>query len=84
MLVILFVAVVGKLIGCGLAALASGMDWSQSPDWMRDDFARRGGPDRYCHGGKHWNFGRSEVAVMVAVVLLTTLLTPVACAVRFS
>jgi len=49
-----------------LAALA--LEWTGSAvsGLMRDDFARRGGPIVTANGGKHWIFGRSEVAVMVA------------------
>jgi len=79
MLVILFVAVVGKLIGCGLAALASGMDWVRSLR-IGCGMISRGevGLIVTAMGASTGIFGRSEVAVMVAVVLLTTLLTPVA------
>ena len=79
MLVILLVAVVGKLIGCGLAALASGMDWVRSLR-VGCGMMSRGevGLIVTAMGASTGIFGRPEVAVMVAVVLLTTLLTPVA------
>src|SRR6266481_7248166 len=79
MLVILLVAVVGKLIGCGLAALASGMDWVRSLR-IGCGMISRGevGLIVTAMGASTGIFGRPEVAVMVAVVLLTTLLTPVA------
>jgi Kef-type K+ transport system membrane component KefB len=79
MLLILFVAVVGKLFGCGLAALASGMDWVRS---LRIGFGMisRGevGLIVTAMGASTGIFGQAEVAVMVAVVLLTTILTPIA------
>jgi Sodium/hydrogen exchanger family len=79
MLLILFVSVVGKLFGCGLAALASGMDWVRS---LRIGFGMisRGevGLIVTAMGASTGIFGQAEVAVMVAVVLLTTILTPIA------
>ncbi|MGA9883255.1 MAG: cation:proton antiporter [Candidatus Acidiferrales bacterium] len=79
MLLILLVAIVGKLFGCGIAALASGMDWVRS---LRVGFGMmsRGevGLIVTAMGASSGIFGHSEIAVMVAVVLLTTLLTPVA------
>jgi Kef-type K+ transport system membrane component KefB len=79
MFVILLVAIFGKLLGCGLSALACGMDWVRS---VRVGFGMisRGevGLIVTAMGAGSGIFGRSEVAVMVAVVLLTTLLTPVA------
>jgi Kef-type K+ transport system membrane component KefB len=79
MLAVLFVAVVGKVIGCGLAALGSGMDWVRSLR-VGCGMMSRGevGLIVTAMGASTGIFGRSEVAVMVAVVLLTTLLTPVA------
>jgi len=79
MLVILFVAVIGKLVGCGFAALASGMDWVRSLR-VGCGMISRGevGLIVTAIGASTGIFGRSEVAVMVAVVLLTTLLTPIA------
>jgi Kef-type K+ transport system membrane component KefB len=79
MVAVLFVAVIGKLIGCGLAALASGMDWVRSLR-IGCGMMSRGevGLIVTAMGASTGIFGQSEVAVMVAVVLLTTLLTPVA------
>ena len=79
MLVVLFVAVVGKIIGCGLAAMGSGMDWIRS---ARVGFGMmsRGevGLIVTAMGASSGIFDRAEVAVMVTVVLLTTLVTPIA------
>lgn len=79
MLLILLVAVVGKVIGCGTAALASGLDWVRS---LRIGFGMmsRGevGLIVTAMGAATGIFGRTEVAVMVTVVLLTTLFTPLA------
>ncbi|HVB87873.1 MAG TPA: cation:proton antiporter [Candidatus Dormibacteraeota bacterium] len=79
MFLILLVAVIGKLFGCGIAALGSGMDWVRS---LRIGFGMmsRGevGLIVTAMGASSGIFGRPEIAVMVAVVLLTTLLTPVA------
>ncbi len=79
MLVILFVAVFGKLIGCGVAALACGMDWVRSLR-VGAGMISRGevGLIVTAMGAATGIFGHAEVAVMVAVVLLTTLLTPLA------
>ncbi|MBZ5687431.1 MAG: cation:proton antiporter [Acidobacteriia bacterium] len=79
MFVVLAVAVVGKLVGCGLAALGSGMDWVRSLR-VGCGMISRGevGLIVTAMGASTGIFGRSEVAVMVAVVLLTTLLTPLA------
>ena len=79
MFVILVVAVIGKLIGCGLAALGSGMDWVRSLR-IGCGMISRGevGLIVTAMGASTGIFGKSEVAVMVAVVLLTTLLTPLA------
>jgi Kef-type K+ transport system membrane component KefB len=79
MFVILAVAVVGKLVGCGLAALGSGMDWVRSLR-VGCGMISRGevGLIVTAMGASTGIFGKSEVAVMVAVVLLTTLLTPLA------
>ena len=73
------VAVIGKLVGCGLAALASGMGWVRSLR-IGCGMISRGevGLIVTAMGASTGIFGRSEVAVMVAVVLLTTLLTPLA------
>ncbi|MGH9574421.1 MAG: cation:proton antiporter [Candidatus Acidiferrales bacterium] len=79
MFVILIVAIVGKIVGCGLAAIGSGMDWVRS---ARVGFGMmsRGevGLIVAAMGATTGIFARSEVAVMVTVVLLTTLLTPIA------
>jgi Kef-type K+ transport system membrane component KefB len=79
MLVVLVVAVLGKLVGCGLAALASGMDWVRSLR-IGCGMISRGevGLIVTAMGASTGIFNKSEVAVMVAVVLLTTLLTPLA------
>ena len=79
MLIVLLVAIVGKLVGCGLAALASGMDWVRSLR-IGCGMISRGevGLIVTAMGASSGIFGQSEVAVMVAVVLLTTLLTPIA------
>ena len=79
MLLILAVAAIGKIVGCGIAALGSGMDWVRS---ARVGFGMmsRGevGLIVTAMGASTGIFARSEVAVMVTVVLLTTLLTPIA------
>ena len=79
MFAVLFVAIVGKLVGCGLAALGSGMDWVRSLR-IGCGMMSRGevGLIVTAMGATTGIFGRPEVAVMVAVVLLTTILTPVA------
>jgi Kef-type K+ transport system membrane component KefB len=76
---IFVVAVVAKLIGCGIAAMASGMDWVRSIR-VGCGMVSRGevGLIVTAMGASTGIFGRSEVAVMVAVVLLTTLVTPLA------
>jgi Na+:H+ antiporter len=77
MLVVLLVSVISKLVGCGLAALASGMGWVRSTR-IGCGMISRGevGLIVTAMGASSGIFGKSEVAVMVAVVLLTTLLTP--------
>jgi len=77
--VILFVAVIGKLFGCGLAALGSGMDRVRSFR-VGCGMISRGevGLIVTAMGASTGIFGEAEIAVMVAVVLLTTLLTPLA------
>jgi Kef-type K+ transport system membrane component KefB len=76
---VLIVAIAGKLVGCGLAALASGMDWVRSLR-IGCGMISRGevGLIVTAMGASSGIFGRSEVAVMVAVVLLTTIMTPLA------
>ncbi len=79
MLVVLFLAVIGKLVGCGLAARVCGMDWVRSLR-VGCGMISRGevGLIVTAMGASTGIFGRPEVALMVAVVILTTLLTPVA------
>lgn len=76
---VFIVAVIGKLVGCGLAALAAGMGWVASVR-VGCGMISRGevGLIVTAMGATSGIFGRSEVAVMVAVVLLTTLITPLA------
>src|SRR5207244_5937571 len=85
MFAVLFVAVVGKLVGCGLAALASGMDWVRSLR-IGCGMMSRGevGLIVTAMGASTGICRRPDVAVMVAVVLLTTLLTPLALRAAFS
>jgi len=85
MFAVLFVAVVGKLVGCGLAALASGIGWVRSLR-IGCGMMSRGevGLIVTAMGASTGIFRRREVAVMVAVVLLTTLLTPLALRAAFS
>jgi len=77
--VVFVVAVVGKLVGCGFAALASGMDWVQSLR-IGCGMISRGevGLIVTAMGASTGIFQKPEVAVMVAIVLLTTLITPLA------
>lgn len=72
-------AVLGKLVGCGLAALASGMSWVRSFR-IGCGMISRGevGLIVTAMGASTGIFSKPEVAVMVAIVLLTTLLTPLA------
>ena len=79
MLAVLLVAVAGKLVGCGFAALASGMDLVRSLR-IGCGMISRGevGLIVTAMGASTGIFAPAEVAVMVAVVLLTTLLTPMA------
>jgi Kef-type K+ transport system membrane component KefB len=83
--IVFVVAVIGKLVGCGIAALATGMDWVRS---MRIGcgMISRGevGLIVTAMGASSGIFGHSEVAVMVAVVLLTTLITPLALRATFN
>ncbi len=83
--VIFAVAVIGKLVGCGMAALATGMDWVRSLR-VGCGMVSRGevGLIVTAMGASSGIFGKSEVAVMVAVVLLTTLVTPVALRAAFN
>jgi Kef-type K+ transport system membrane component KefB len=75
---VLVAAVLGKLIGCGLAARVCGMDRVSSLR-VGCGMISRGevGLIVTAMGAASGIFGRPEVALMVAVVLLTTLLTPV-------
>jgi Kef-type K+ transport system membrane component KefB len=74
---IFVVAIVSKLVGCGLAALGSGMSWVRSVR-VGCGMISRGevGLIVTAMGANTGILGRSDVAVMVAVVLLTTLVTP--------
>jgi Kef-type K+ transport system membrane component KefB len=83
--VIFVVAVIGKLIGCGMAAMASGMDWVRSLR-VGCGMVSRGevGLIVTAMGASSGIFGKPEVAVMVAVVLLTTLVTPIALRAAFN
>src|SRR6266404_9343658 len=85
MLIVLFVAIVGKLVGCGVAALACGMDWARSAR-VGCGMISRGevGLIVTAMGAGTGIFQQTEVAVMVAVVLLTTLLTPLALRAAFN
>src|SRR5262249_47152802 len=81
---IFVVAIVGKLVGCGMAALASGMSWVRSLR-IGCGMISRGevGLIVTAMGASTGIFNKSEVAVMVAIVLLTTLLTPLALRLTF-
>ena len=76
---VLVVAIVSKIFGCGLAAFASDMGLISSLR-VGCGMISRGevGLIVTAMGASSGIFGRSEVAVMVAVVLLTTVLTPIA------
>ena len=75
---ILVVAVLSKICGCGLAALASEMGLISSLRFGCGMISRgEVGLIVTAMGASSGIFGRSEVAVMVAVVLLTTVLTPI-------
>jgi Kef-type K+ transport system membrane component KefB len=73
------VAVVGKLVGCGTAALATGMSLVASFR-IGCGMISRGevGLIVTAMGASTGIFQKPEVAVMVAIVLLTTLITPLA------
>ena len=83
--VVLVVAVAGKLVGCGLAARVCGMDAVRSLR-VGCGMISRGevGLIVTSMGAASGMFGRPEVALMVAVVLLTTLLTPLALRATFA
>ena len=85
LLVVLGAAIIGKLVGCGLAARVSGMS-SVASLRVGAGMVSRGevGLIVTTMGATLGIFGRTEVAVMVAVVLLTTLLTPLALRWTFS
>lgn len=74
---IFLVAVVSKLLGCGVAALAMGMGWVRSFR-IGCGMISRGevGLIVTAMGASTGIFKAPEVAVMVTVVLLTTLITP--------
>ena len=76
---VFIVAAVGKLVGCGFAALASGMNWVRSFR-IGCGMISRGevGLIVTAMGASTGIFQKPEVAVMVAIVLLTTLITPLA------
>ncbi|MGA7156198.1 MAG: cation:proton antiporter [Acidobacteriaceae bacterium] len=77
--VIFVVAVFTKVFGCGLAAMARGMGWVRSLR-IGCGMVSRGevGIIVAAMAVRAKIFTDSQVAVMVAVVLLTTLLTPIA------
>src|SRR5437764_1367569 len=83
--VVLVVAVAGKLVGCGLAARVCGMDAVRSLRVGCGMISRgEAGLIVTSMGAASGMFGRPEVALMVAVVLLTTLLTPLALRATFA
>jgi Kef-type K+ transport system membrane component KefB len=75
--VIFVIAVVSKMFGCGLAAMARGMGWVPSLR-IGCGMVSRGevGLIVAAMAVRAKVFKPSEVAMIVAVVLLTTLLTP--------
>ncbi len=77
--VIFFIAVISKMIGCGLAAMARGMGLVRSLR-IGCGMVSRGevGLIIVAIAVKANVFKQSEVAMMVAIVILTTLLTPLA------
>ncbi|HWC16549.1 MAG TPA: cation:proton antiporter [Terriglobales bacterium] len=77
--VVFLIAVIGKLVGCGFAARVCGMNWVQSLR-VGCGMISRGevGLIVTTMGAASGIFGQTDVAVMVAIVLLTTLLTPLA------
>ena len=81
---VFIVAVIGKLVGCGIAALASGMSWVRSVR-IGCGMISRGevGLIVTAMGASTGLFNKAEVAVMVAIVLLTTVLTPMALRLAF-
>jgi Kef-type K+ transport system membrane component KefB len=79
LIVIFVIAVFTKMFGCGLAALARGMGWVRSLR-IGCGMVSRGevGVIVAAMAVRAKIFTESQVALMVAVVLLTTLLTPLA------
>ena len=79
LIVIFFIAVITKMLGCGLAAMARGMGWVRSLR-IGCGMVSRGevGVIVAAMAVRAKIFTESQVALMVAVVLLTTLLTPLA------
>ena len=77
--IIFFIAVISKMIGCGLAAMARGMGPVRSLR-IGCGMVSRGevGLIVVAIAVKANVFRQSEVAIMVAVVILTTVLTPLA------
>ncbi len=77
--IIFFIAVISKMIGCGLAAMARGMGPVRSLR-IGCGMVSRGevGLIVVAIAVKANAFRQSEVAIMVAVVILTTVLTPLA------
>jgi Kef-type K+ transport system membrane component KefB len=75
--IIFFLAVISKMIGCGLAAMARGMGWVPSLR-IGCGMVSRGevGLIVAAMAVKAAVFKQSEVAMIVTVVLLTTLITP--------
>ncbi|HVZ85179.1 MAG TPA: cation:proton antiporter [Terracidiphilus sp.] len=78
LIAIFAVAVVSKLVGCGMAALGMGMGKVRSIR-VGCGMISRGevGLIVTAMGASSGIFGEPEVAVMVTVVLLTTLITPI-------
>ena len=79
LIVIFFIAVITKMLGCGLAAMTRGMGWVRSLR-IGCGMVSRGevGVIVAAMAVRAKIFTESQVALMVAVVLLTTLLTPLA------
>jgi Kef-type K+ transport system membrane component KefB len=75
--IIFFIAVISKMIGCGLAAMARGMGWVPSLR-IGCGMVSRGevGLIVAAMAVKAAVFNQTEVAMIVTVVLLTTLVTP--------
>jgi len=75
--IVFFIAVISKMIGCGMAAMACGMGWVPSLR-IGCGMVSRGevGLIVAAMAVKANVFSPAEVAMIVAVVLLTTVLTP--------